>query len=252
MSLKAILDTLEGLPDAVKSEYQQKEDGKYYLSVEGQEDVSGLKANMAKLLDEKKKLQEKYKDYADIDPAKAKEALEKLRRIEEKELLDAGEVDKVVEKRVELMRQDHASQVQKLTEAQDKLTEDNKRLKAQLNKAVIESGIIDAANSVGQPRKEAMEDIIARGVRTWKLNDEGKPVAIKEDGTTIYGKDGKQPITMKEWAEALLESAPHLWIASTGGGARGTLSMNGQKITQEELAKLSPTQKMQLARSMRK
>lgn len=250
MALKAVLDSLDGLSDDIKSLYVQKDDGKFHLDVEGGEDISGLKANYQKLLDEKKKLQDRYKAYDDIDPAKAKEALDKLRKIEEKELLDAGEVDKVVEKRVELMRQDHQSQIQKMTEAQDALTQENAKLKSRLSEAVIERGILDAVNAVGQPRKEALEDIVARGVKTWKLDDQGKPIPLKADGTTIYGKDGKLPMTMQEWAESLLESAPHLWLPSSGGGARGGLNRGnkGGDLSREEVAKLTPIEKAKLAR----
>lgn len=43
MALKAILESLDGLPDAVKSEYKKGEDGKYHLDVEGGEDTGALK-----------------------------------------------------------------------------------------------------------------------------------------------------------------------------------------------------------------
>lgn len=43
MALKAILESLDGLPDAIKSEYKKGEDGKYHLDVEGGEDTGALK-----------------------------------------------------------------------------------------------------------------------------------------------------------------------------------------------------------------
>lgn len=41
--LKAVLDTLDGLPDAIKAEYKKGEDGKFHLEVEGGEDTGALK-----------------------------------------------------------------------------------------------------------------------------------------------------------------------------------------------------------------
>lgn len=38
MAVKAILDSLDGLPDALKGEYEQGEGGKFYLKVDGFED----------------------------------------------------------------------------------------------------------------------------------------------------------------------------------------------------------------------
>lgn len=252
MALKLVVDSLDGVDETLHSVYQQKDDGKYHLSVDGLEDTTGLKKNMAALLAEKRQLQEKYKQFDDIDPNEAKEAMEKLRRIKENELIASGDVEKVIENRTKLMKQDHENQVKQMTEAQDKISAENQRLKSALNKAVIERGILDAANEVGQPRKEALTDIVARGNGTWQLDDDGKPVPLNSDGTTIYGKDGKLPMTMVEWAESLREGAPHLWIESKGGGARGSVVTDGKgrKFSQEELAGMSPTAKANVARGL--
>ncbi len=43
MALKAILDSLEGLPDDVAKEYKENDDGKFVLDVEGLEDTGALK-----------------------------------------------------------------------------------------------------------------------------------------------------------------------------------------------------------------
>jgi hypothetical protein len=51
MALKARLDTLDGLPDAIKSEYKEVKEGEetyYMLDAEGVEDVSGLKSALQK------------------------------------------------------------------------------------------------------------------------------------------------------------------------------------------------------------
>lgn len=44
MALKAILESLDGLPDAVKSEYKKGDDGKFHLDVEGIDDHPGVGA----------------------------------------------------------------------------------------------------------------------------------------------------------------------------------------------------------------
>ena len=54
---------------------------------------------------------------------------------------------------------------------------------------------------------------------------------------------------MREWAEKLLEQAPHLFEESKGGGARGSIiGGSGKAISAEELARLSPAQKLAFAR----
>lgn len=258
MALELIRDSLEGLHDSLHSEYQKRDDGKFHLIVNGMEDVSGLKANNAKLLEEKKSLQAKYKQFEDLgDPEKVRESLERMRELEEterklkeKELLAKGDVEEVVNQRTALMRQDHENQVKKLSSASESLTAENEKLRVQLSKAVIERGILDAVNAVGQPRKEAIVDIISRGAGTFKLDENGIPVPLNPDGTTIYGKDGTKAMTMEEWAQSLLETAPHLWLESKGGGARGNVAgADGRTYTAEELDKMSPAQKMNLGRN---
>lgn len=43
MALKAILDTVDGIPDVLKAEYKKGSDGKFHLDVEGGEDTGALK-----------------------------------------------------------------------------------------------------------------------------------------------------------------------------------------------------------------
>jgi hypothetical protein len=66
--LKAVLDSLDGLPDAQKSLYEEGEDGKFHLSAEGIEDVGGLKSALEKERKERKAAERKLKELGDIDP----------------------------------------------------------------------------------------------------------------------------------------------------------------------------------------
>lgn len=249
MALEMVVDSLDSVPEGLRSEYKKGEDGKYHLDVNGVEDVSGLKSALQKEREQVKELKAKAAAYEGIDPTKAAEALEKLRQIEEKELIAKGEVEKVVENRTKLMQQDHAEQVKKLTERAEQAEAQAAKATEQLATVVIERDVSEAVNEVGRPRKNALIDILQRARQTWKLDESGKPIATNPDGTTIYGKDGKEPISMKEWAEKLLEAAPHLFEESKGGGARGSIvNSGGQRLSAEELAKLSPAQRLAFAR----
>lgn len=253
MTLKMVVDSLESVEEAFRSLYAKGEDGKFHLSVEGVEDVSGLKSALQKEREANKEMKGKMAAYEGIDPEKAQEALKKLRDIEEKKLIEAGELEKVLENRTKIMRQDHQAQVDQLTKRAEAAEADSDKTRKLLATAIIERGITDAVNEIGQPRKGAIIDIIQRGRQTWRLDENGKPVAYNDDGTTIYGKDGKEPISMKEWAQKLLEQAPHLFEESRGGGARGSIvGGDGSTLSAEELAKLSPAQRLAFARGQKK
>jgi hypothetical protein len=87
MTLKFQLDSLEGLDESIQAMYAEK-DGKFVLSIEGlpqQEDVSGLKAKVQELLDEKKAEADKRKAAEEQARLEREEALRKSGNVEELE-----------------------------------------------------------------------------------------------------------------------------------------------------------------------
>ena len=73
--LKKILDSLDGLDDSVKALYTEK-DGKFYLQVEDDTDVAGLKQKNAELLAEKAKWKEKQEEAAEKQKQEIADAVE--------------------------------------------------------------------------------------------------------------------------------------------------------------------------------
>jgi len=87
MTLKYQIDSLEGLDESIQAMYAEK-DGKFVLAIEGlpqQEDVSGLKAKVQELLDEKKAEADKRKAAEEQARLEREEALRKSGNVEELE-----------------------------------------------------------------------------------------------------------------------------------------------------------------------
>lgn len=85
--LKFQLDTLEGVDEAVRALYTEK-DGKFVLGIEGlpqQEDVSGLKAKVDELLGEKKAAEKARKDAEEQARLEREEAARRSGNVEELE-----------------------------------------------------------------------------------------------------------------------------------------------------------------------
>ena len=85
--LKFQLDTLEGVEEAVRALYTEK-DGKFVLGIEGlpqPEDVSGLKFKVQELLDEKKAADKARKDAEDQARLEREESARKSGNVEELE-----------------------------------------------------------------------------------------------------------------------------------------------------------------------
>ncbi|MBD8194403.1 hypothetical protein IFR35_23690 [Pseudomonas fluorescens] len=85
--LKFQLDTLEGVDEAVRALYTEK-DGKFVLGIEGlpqQEDVAGLKAKVDELLGEKKAAEKKAREAEETARLEREELARKSGNVEELE-----------------------------------------------------------------------------------------------------------------------------------------------------------------------
>lgn len=85
MALKALLDSIDGLPADVAKEYKARDDGKFVLDVEAVggltlEDVTGLKNTVVTLRKERDGLASRTKMFDGLDPDKAKDALERVKQ----------------------------------------------------------------------------------------------------------------------------------------------------------------------------
>jgi len=177
------------------------------------------------------KLQEMLKGFEGLDAAEAREAMEKMRGIEEKNLIDAGKLDEVVAQRVERMRADFEGKSTAMTQQLQELQEQRDRLNSQLTTVVIDNDLQRAVGEVATVRAGAMQDILSRGRSIWSLDENGAPVPM-QNKEVMYSKDGKQQISMTEWAQSLLMDAPYLFEPNSGGGAGGNKDQpnNGGKV----------------------
>ncbi len=232
---KQTVNSLDEVPEELRSYYVQVGD-EYVFDIDGsdvKDRISEFRSNnidLAKKLEaataEAKKLaklQEDFKQFDGIDPEKARKALETVGKIDEKKLLDEGKFEELFDQRTERMRRDHASQVDALTKSLETERDRAKDLRGKLSDHLINDSLQRAIGEVAVPKQGSMRDILARGREVWKLDEEkNEPVPRNPAGDIIYGKEGKSPIGMKEWAEDLAANAPFLFESSSGGGAGGS------------------------------
>lgn len=248
MAIKAVVENLEEVSEGLRENYTLGDDGKYHLSVEGGEDITGLKRALAAERQAAKDATARLKEYGDIDPAKAKElrdkaaaAEEEARKEREARALAEGKIEEVLASRTEAMRREFNAREKSLSDKLEETSSELSRKSQELTDYKIRNEVMAAINEAGVPRKDAMVDILARAKATWRMSEEGTPIAYNTDGTMKLGKDGRSPMTAIEWAQELCTLAPHLFEPSTGGGAKGTRIRNANgSFTQEYLESLSP------------
>lgn len=232
--LKAVLkkEEYDALDETMQGLYKEHE-GLYVLdldadSVEHLPSVNNMRLGLNRLKTEndklKKDLQATIDKYKDIDPEKAREAAQKLQELEDKQLLDQGKVDELIEQKTERMRADHSTQLEGFkTQIQEKdsaLSAANKRLADLQIESAINSVLTSQVGKELGVLTTAIPDIIRRAHDVYRLDEDGKIVPYREDGQTIwYGKDPSKPIEVGEWLGTLKPNCPHYFGESSGGGS---------------------------------
>ena len=237
-ALKAVLKSLEGLADPIKALYKQ-EGEEFHLDVEGMVPKSQLdefRETNRGLHKQVEDLTAGLKKFEGVDLKKWTDLQETERKVKDKQLIDAGKIDDLIASRLEPIKKEFQTQL-------DTEKKRNEQLSGRLETMQIDDQLTKLGTTKGL-RPSAIEDMIARGRRVFKLQD-GKVVAVGQDGATLLTKQG-EPMTMDRWVEQLSSDAPHLFQASTGSGAppNQPSNQNGAKqITRGEFDKLNPSDK---------
>lgn len=227
MGLKYQITKLDDVPENVRTMYRQ-EGSVFVLDVDG----AVPKDRLDEFRNNNIQLQQQLDKLKDIDPVKYRELTVLQRKLEEKELLDKGEVDKVVNLRVEQMRNELQTTI-------DTTTTQLTAAQAQLNKLLVDNVVKSAALKHGV-LADAVDDVVLRAKNIYSVKD-GVPTPTNEKGEIIYSKDGKTPMPVEEWLADLKKTARHLFAGSTGGGAGG-----GHRTGAADLAAMSPAQKISM------
>lgn len=226
MPMKFSIAKLDEVAEPLRTLYRAEGD-KFVLDVEGAVEKTRLDEFRTTNI----QLQQQLDKLKDIDPEKYKELRKLQQKIEEKQLIDAGEVDKAVNLRVASMKEELES---KLNEATTGLSKAN----AQLATLLIDNSVKTAAAKNGI-LPTALDDIVFRARGTFVLEN-GVPIP-KSGEQVVYGKDGKTPMTPDEWVIGLKKTAPHLFQGSRGSGAQG-----GDAFGTVDVSKLSAIDKINL------
>lgn len=211
MTLKAIVETTDGIPEALREFYQPTEDGKgFKLSVEpvggfALEDVSGLKSALGKERTEADKLRRVAEKFRDLDPDKARDA---LTRVAELEALDpTKEADKIAATKVE------AATKQLLTKHQAEVASREERI-GHLAKTV-EQLLIDQAATAALAEARGSVDLLLPHVQKYTR-------VVERDGrfsVEIVDGEGNARINGKAEAFTIKDLVAEMRASDTFGRA---------------------------------
>lgn len=202
--------------------------------------VAGLKTNRDTILAEKKQIEDALKEakgaFGDLDPKVVKNLVERMKNDEETKLIAEGKIDEVIARRTEALSKDYEAKIAAKEKSFSELDASAKLANQKVQKLILESVVRQAAGDLNLI-PSAMEDAIYRASNVFSLTDDLKPIAKQADGTPIYGKDAKSPMTAKEWLEGMKEAAPHWFPGSSGinaGGGKGNQGVGQFSLTREQ------------------
>lgn len=226
MPLALIIDSADKVPEALRSEYTEK-DGKFHLNVEGLEDTTGLKKSLqsereaAKALKAEiagwKKLGKSPEEIGELVTAKEAEALEAAKK--------AGKFD-------EILAQHQTKWAKERADAEAKLTTERDAALTSERSAVVETKVTTALTSA-KATKEGMDLLIERLGRRVKFE-------IGADGkrtTQIYDADGANLMvgsgpgglaTFEDLITSAKKQYPSLF-EGTGAGGTGSDPRGGRR-----------------------
>jgi hypothetical protein len=221
-ALKAVLTKAEvdALPEALRGLYAEK-NGKFVLDaeIEGHPDVAGLKSALEKertagttTAAEFRKLKEQI---GDMDPVKARDALDKIQKMAEKKLIDEGQFDELMRVRTEAMTRDHGTQVEAFKkQIGEKDTTIKQRRTGELKELKLNGAIRQTWPSRKASSRSMIEDVVARfthigvdGVR-WDLD--GGAIVAKRGDAIAYGKDASEAHVARRGLRGAADEDPRL------------------------------------------
>lgn len=260
MPIDAVVESLDKVPEALRGEYEPRE-GKFHLRLAGEPSgfvpkarLDEFRTNNLELTRKAEQLAAQAEKFKDIDPDKARAALEKLQQIEDKKLIDSGKIDELVAARTERLVGEKDGRITELSTSLEAKTKEADEFKAELTRVLVGSHI-DACALAHKvtPAGLKIVRLLAehgddQGVR-WTLNDQRQLVAMKADGTPAWsGSNANKPLERDEWIEGIIKAYPHIVPPSSGGGAPGNTAGGGPTV---DLSTLSPVERVKELRRQR-
>ncbi len=244
--LKALIASLDEVPEALRDLYAKTGDGKYGLQIDGLVDKSKLDEFRDNNIALKKQLDDMGKQmqsFNGVDPAKFKEYEEQARQIQEKELIKKGDFEALVAQRTSAMKKDLEDKIAAMMETIKALEGDKTKAYGERDSYIVESELRKAAEDPNAGYNPGVADILLPHVMKEFTIKDGKVTRVKPDGTVVYGKDSN-PSTIHEFLTDMSKDRPWMLKPSSGGGARGNTgngSANGKTMKRADYNALDPS-----------
>lgn len=225
MALKATIESLDEIDEALHEHYQKKGDV-YVLGVDGiteHPSVTALQNAHERQKKENRSLKIRVEEADARLEAFGELTIDELEALREK--AESGgtgrpseeELTELLDKRFGVAKQRYEKQIESLTGERDAQVASAKKYQEALAQERIFNQVKDNAVKAGV-RDKALGLITRMATDVWRIDESGEAAAYNGD-EPMNGSHG--PITMREWVDSLRDEHDYLFKPSEGAGSAG-------------------------------
>ena len=220
MSLPSVVDSLDSIPEALHEHYAES-DGQYVLDHDGGDRVKEFRDNNITLRQENETLTANLDKYKGIDVEKYTELQTLERQKRDKELVESGDVETLINEKLETVKTDYEKRMADLNDALDKT-------RGELVATKVTDVLKTAAADAGVNPK-ALSDTVKLASDDWQLRD-GSPVHVRDNEVVLSADTPGQPMGMGEYFKNMLNEKPYLFNGSSGAGGSDSTNAGGVRV----------------------
>lgn len=254
--------TLSEVPDDLRESAKEGEGG-FIVKVAPADKITEFRENNVKLSQQRDDLIGKVSQYEQVtgvplealetgklaDFAKMLEALRDTKsRVEAGALVENTSLEEAAAARVTEVTNGFKGQLAEVAKDRDAWKDRATKADIRANQMLVENNVRLAASDADVAMLDkAVNLVLPAAFRVFHV-EEGKLVPKNSEGTVIYGSDGVNPMTVKEWLLKQRDDNDFLFKGSRGGGASGSDQKVAGRLSAAELANMTPQQRMNYAR----
>jgi hypothetical protein len=218
--------TKDEIPEEFRAEAKEA-DGAFTVNVVLNTKLAEFRDRNIAVMQERDGLKAKVTTFETLigaDPEKFKAELEALRAVDQQvkdgKLTSSKAIDEEVSRRLNEGKTGYETQIKTLASERDNERRSRETVEQKYKRSIIDREVTNAALS-GEAgiNPAALPDILTRAHGIFQVGDNDALVAKKGD-TILYGSDGVNPLSPKEWLKKLVLEAPHFTKLSSAGCLR--------------------------------
>ena len=257
-------DSLSEVPEDLRDSAKEGDGGTYAVNVTSADKVTEFRDNNISLSKERDALTAAIAQYESVtgvqvpdleegklsDFAKTLEGLRAVsKKVDDGKLVEDTSLEEASAARVTEVTNGFKSQLADMAKDRDAHRDARVNAEKRADAMMVENAIrLVASDPDVAMLDKAVQMILPDALHTFRVEDDGKITPKAKDGTTIYGSDGVNPKSIKEWLLEQREEKDFLFKGSKGGGASGNTDNAPGRLSATELSNMKPADRIKYAR----